>query len=95
VPLTLQRRSVTAESVATRQSQTAATGIARAAARIDAREGQRPRLTQISNRADLNEHSKLQFLCQRQTCSGGLSPPKSLPLATKAHAFGNAVRLPY
>jgi len=32
----------------TQQSQTAATGIVRAAARLDSREGQRPRLTQIS-----------------------------------------------
>jgi len=34
-----------------RQSQTAATGAARAAARIDFWEGQRPRLTQISSTA--------------------------------------------
>lgn len=33
------------------QSQTAATGIVRAAARLDSREGQRPRLTQISTTA--------------------------------------------
>jgi hypothetical protein len=35
-----------------RQSQTAATGTGRAAARIDFWEGQRPRLTQISSTAN-------------------------------------------
>ncbi|MFM8717632.1 MAG: hypothetical protein ACKOF3_12750 [Spartobacteria bacterium] len=50
-----QRRKLTVEALCERlrgtirQSQTAATGAARATARIDFLEGQRPRLTQISS----------------------------------------------
>ena len=55
--LDAQRRKLPVEALCERlsgtirQSQTAATGAARAVARIDSWEGQRPRLTQISSTA--------------------------------------------
>lgn len=56
--LDAQRRKLIVEALCERlcgmirQSQTAATGTGRAAARIDFWEGQRPRLTQISSTAN-------------------------------------------